>query len=176
MSAVYNPESDIMAEIERLELEARDIRRRVEHAAHEADKRVLNRQLEELKQQIEHPAVAAAVNRDAADDIGSLRSDRGDPGRGVSSFFAVRGAVILARDAPRMIVPILILAARELRPLVGAHVRDDPHRAAARASSTSPGTARSTRTPTRSAAASRSSSASRCRCSRLAVRATSRAT
>jgi hypothetical protein len=53
MSAVYNPESDLMAEIERLELESRDVRRRVEHARSEEDKRVLNRQLEELKQQIE---------------------------------------------------------------------------------------------------------------------------
>ena len=53
MSAVYNPESDLIAEIERLELESRDIRRRVEHAHNEEDKRVLNRQLEELKQQIE---------------------------------------------------------------------------------------------------------------------------
>ena len=54
MSAVYNPESDIMAEIERLELEARDTRRRVEHAHNAEDKRVLNRQLEEIKHQIEH--------------------------------------------------------------------------------------------------------------------------
>lgn len=54
MSAVYNPESDIIAEIERLELEARDIRRRVEHAHNQEDKRVLNRQLEEIKTQIEH--------------------------------------------------------------------------------------------------------------------------
>ena len=53
MSSVYNPEADVMAEIERLELESRDIRKRVEHARSEADKRVLNRQLEELKQQIE---------------------------------------------------------------------------------------------------------------------------
>jgi hypothetical protein len=53
MSAVYNPEADIMAEIERLELESRDLRRRVEHARSEEDKRVLNRQLEELKGQIE---------------------------------------------------------------------------------------------------------------------------
>ena len=53
MSAVYNPESDLIAEIERLELESRDIRQRVEHAHSEEDKRVLNRQLEELKQQIE---------------------------------------------------------------------------------------------------------------------------
>jgi hypothetical protein len=53
MSQVYNPESDTVMEIERLELEARDIRRRVEHAHTEADKRVLNRQLEELKTQIQ---------------------------------------------------------------------------------------------------------------------------
>jgi hypothetical protein len=53
MSAVYNPESEIIAEIERMELESRDIRRRVEHAHTPDDKRVLNKQLEELKQQIE---------------------------------------------------------------------------------------------------------------------------
>ena len=54
MSQVYNPESDTVAEIERLELEAREIRRRVEHARTEADKRVLNRQLAELREQIEY--------------------------------------------------------------------------------------------------------------------------
>ena len=54
MSSVYNPESDVIAEIERLELEAREVRRRVEHAHNNEDKRVLNRQLEEIKQQIEH--------------------------------------------------------------------------------------------------------------------------
>ncbi|HSZ57334.1 MAG TPA: hypothetical protein VK797_16845 [Tepidisphaeraceae bacterium] len=54
MSQVYNPESDIIAEIERLELEARSIRRKVEHARTEQDKRVLNRQLQELQDQIEH--------------------------------------------------------------------------------------------------------------------------
>ena len=53
MSTVYNPESETIAEIERLELESRDIRRRVEHAQNAEDKRVLNRQLEELKQQID---------------------------------------------------------------------------------------------------------------------------
>ncbi len=53
MSQVYNPESDTVAEIERLELEDRDIRRRVEHARTEADKRVLDRQLTELQEQIE---------------------------------------------------------------------------------------------------------------------------
>ena len=53
MSSVYNPESDLMAEIERLELEARDVRRRVEHTGNEEDKRVLNKQLQELEQQVE---------------------------------------------------------------------------------------------------------------------------
>jgi hypothetical protein len=53
MSQTYNPESDTIAEIERLELEARDIRRKVEHAHSDADKRVLNRQLKELKEQIQ---------------------------------------------------------------------------------------------------------------------------
>jgi hypothetical protein len=53
MSTVYNPESDTIAEIERLEMESRDIRRRIEHARGNEDKRVLNRQLEELKRQIE---------------------------------------------------------------------------------------------------------------------------
>ena len=53
MSSVYNPESDLMAEIERLELEARDVRRRVEHASNDEDKRVLNKQLQELEQQVE---------------------------------------------------------------------------------------------------------------------------
>jgi hypothetical protein len=54
MSHVYNPESETVAEIERMELEARDIRRRVEHARTEADKRVLNKQLDELKTQIQY--------------------------------------------------------------------------------------------------------------------------
>ena len=53
MSSVYNPEADIIAEIERLELEARDIRKRVEHAHSDEDKRVLNKQLEEIEQQVE---------------------------------------------------------------------------------------------------------------------------
>jgi prefoldin subunit 5 len=53
MSQVYNPESDIIAEIERLEMEARSIRRSIEHARTEEDKRVLNRQLDELKDQLQ---------------------------------------------------------------------------------------------------------------------------
>ena len=53
MSSVYNPEADIMAEIERLELESRDIRKRVEHSHNVEDQRVLNRQLSELQKEIE---------------------------------------------------------------------------------------------------------------------------
>ncbi|MGD0463204.1 MAG: hypothetical protein ABSB74_12030 [Tepidisphaeraceae bacterium] len=53
MSAVYNPESDLIAEIERLELEARQVRRIIEHVRGPEDRRVLNRQLQELKDQIE---------------------------------------------------------------------------------------------------------------------------
>jgi hypothetical protein len=52
MSTVYNPESQIIEEIERLEFEAREVRRRVEHARTESDKRVLNRQLKELGEEI----------------------------------------------------------------------------------------------------------------------------
>jgi hypothetical protein len=53
MSNVYNPEAETMAEIERLELETRDIRHRIEQAKNVEDKRVLNRQLAELEGQIE---------------------------------------------------------------------------------------------------------------------------
>lgn len=53
MSQVYNPEADVIAEIERLEMDARAIRRRVEHVRNEQDKRVLNRQLQESQERIE---------------------------------------------------------------------------------------------------------------------------
>lgn len=52
MSQVYNPESEVITQIERLELNARDVRRSIEHARTIADKRVLNRQIEEIKQEI----------------------------------------------------------------------------------------------------------------------------
>jgi len=52
MSTVYNPESEIVTQIERLELEGRDIRRKVEHVSNENDKRVLNRQLKEIEEEI----------------------------------------------------------------------------------------------------------------------------
>ena len=53
MSVVYNPEADTIARIEALELEARDIRRRIEHAHTSGDKKVLNKQLNELKDEIQ---------------------------------------------------------------------------------------------------------------------------
>ena len=53
MSQVYNPESDLMAEIERMERSAGDVRRRVEHAHTAQDKRVLNRQLQEIEEDIQ---------------------------------------------------------------------------------------------------------------------------
>jgi hypothetical protein len=52
MSAVYNPEADVIAEIERIELMARDLRRKIERAMNQEDRRVLNRQLQELQDQI----------------------------------------------------------------------------------------------------------------------------
>ena len=45
-------ESEIIAQIERLEMDARDLRRRIEHARTEADKRVLNRQLQDMDDEI----------------------------------------------------------------------------------------------------------------------------
>lgn len=52
MSQVYLPEDQIMARIERLELDGRDARRRIEHISNANDRRVLNRQLEEIKQEL----------------------------------------------------------------------------------------------------------------------------
>lgn len=49
MSTVYNPEAEVMAEIERGELEARDLKQRIAHAHSDEDKRVLNRQLGEVQ-------------------------------------------------------------------------------------------------------------------------------
>ncbi len=52
MSTVYNPESEMVAQIERLEIEARDIRRKIDYVHNENDRRVLNRQLKELQEEI----------------------------------------------------------------------------------------------------------------------------
>ena len=54
MSTVYNPEADVIAQIERLELEAREIRRRIDHVHTVDDRRVLNKQLADIKRQIGH--------------------------------------------------------------------------------------------------------------------------
>jgi NTP pyrophosphatase (non-canonical NTP hydrolase) len=53
MSAVYNPESDLIARIERFEIEARELRRRIGQAHNEEDKRVLSRLLKEAEEQVE---------------------------------------------------------------------------------------------------------------------------
>ena len=52
MSTVYNPEAEVVAQIERLELEARDIRRKIDYVRNDNDRRVLNRQLKELEEEI----------------------------------------------------------------------------------------------------------------------------
>ena len=52
MSTVYNPEAQMIEDIERLELEARNIRRKIEHVSNESDKRVMNRQLKEISEEI----------------------------------------------------------------------------------------------------------------------------
>jgi hypothetical protein len=49
MSVVYNPEADTIADIERLDLEAKRLRRQLELARNEEDRRVLRRQLNELR-------------------------------------------------------------------------------------------------------------------------------
>ena len=50
----HNPEADIIEEIERLELEAREIRHKIEHAKNAEDRRVMNRQLGEIRDRIDY--------------------------------------------------------------------------------------------------------------------------
>jgi hypothetical protein len=52
MSQVYNPESDLIAEIEKLELEAREFRQKIEHVRNAEDRRVMNRLLGEVRDRI----------------------------------------------------------------------------------------------------------------------------
>ena len=52
MSQVYNPESELIAEIEKLELEAREFRRKIEHVRNAEDRRVMNRLLGEVRDRI----------------------------------------------------------------------------------------------------------------------------
>lgn len=53
MSMVYNPEADVIAQIERLELVARELRRKIDHVRNAEDRRVLNKQLAEIKAEME---------------------------------------------------------------------------------------------------------------------------
>jgi predicted nucleic acid-binding Zn-ribbon protein len=52
MSITTQSESDMIARIEQLELEIREVRRRLEHTATQNDKRVLDRQIGELKMEV----------------------------------------------------------------------------------------------------------------------------
>jgi urease accessory protein UreE len=52
MSQVYNPEAELIAEIEKLELEAREFRRKIEHVHNAEDRRVMNRLLGEVRDRI----------------------------------------------------------------------------------------------------------------------------
>jgi hypothetical protein len=52
MSQVYNPESELIAEVEKLELEAREYRRKIEHAHNNEDRRAMNRLLGEVRDRI----------------------------------------------------------------------------------------------------------------------------
>jgi hypothetical protein len=51
MSAVYNPEADTAAELERLELEAKYLRRRLDQTKNEEDSRVLRRLLSDVTEE-----------------------------------------------------------------------------------------------------------------------------
>ena len=53
MSRINYPEIEVESEIEWRELEARDVRRRLEQAVNAEDRRVLARQLKELEDQVE---------------------------------------------------------------------------------------------------------------------------
>lgn len=49
---MFNMESEIIARIEALEIDVRNIRRRLEHTVHIGDKRVLDQQIGELTAEI----------------------------------------------------------------------------------------------------------------------------
>ncbi len=52
MSTVYNPEAELIALIERREIELRDMRRRLFRAQHPEDRHTLNRLVTELTEQV----------------------------------------------------------------------------------------------------------------------------
>jgi hypothetical protein len=53
MTDALSNESEIITAIERLEMQIRDTRRRIEHARTPADKRVLNKQIGDAMAQVE---------------------------------------------------------------------------------------------------------------------------
>jgi hypothetical protein len=53
MSTVYNPEADRIADVERLEMQCRNLRRQVERSMNAEDRRILNRQLADAIAEIE---------------------------------------------------------------------------------------------------------------------------
>lgn len=53
MTDALSNEAEIIAAIERLEMQIRDTRRRIEHARTEADKRALNQQIGDAMTQID---------------------------------------------------------------------------------------------------------------------------
>ena len=52
MSQVYNPEAGLIEQIERLAIDARDMRRRMEQARNPDDRRAMGRQLQVVEAQI----------------------------------------------------------------------------------------------------------------------------
>ena len=52
MSAVYNPEADTMAQIEKLELEARELRKRIQAAAQDQYRQALSGELADIQNNI----------------------------------------------------------------------------------------------------------------------------
>lgn len=51
--SINNPEADVIAQIERLELEDRELRQHMEQARTPIDRDVIQRQIDEIRQQIE---------------------------------------------------------------------------------------------------------------------------
>ena len=143
MSQVYNPESDIIAEIERLEMEIRSTRRRIEHARNQDDRRVLNRQIQDMQEEIELLRRARVLNRPVAG---------GTRGAGPHDRSLARGNDL---PLPPTSLPNSNPAAsghprplpRKFRPLVVPYAPDETPRPAHSASSISPAGGKSTRTP-----------------------------
>ena len=52
MSAVYNPEADTVAQIEKLELEARELRKRIQAATQESYRQALSTELTDIQKNI----------------------------------------------------------------------------------------------------------------------------